>query len=251
MAQVNLGHVRGEDGQGVPTGGTTGQYLIKSSGTDFDTEWSSLGQVTQLADGLMTAQDKTKLDGMANTENAVAIVVNGNTAPKNLASGDYLFIKNHGTLANGGYHAKTAISAGDTISGSNVAADADGMANALKSFIDTVGGNLTTLGGVVDDLSNASIKFKSYSIPTDGKSLTLKGGTRGFIYIPCANAAGQFGLYMFNGGSTASYIREILQSSFVGVTASGNGNFVFTNSSSSSKTVYFIAIGSFGNLPDE
>lgn len=31
---------QGQDGEGVPTGGTEGQHLIKSSGTDFDTEWA-------------------------------------------------------------------------------------------------------------------------------------------------------------------------------------------------------------------
>lgn len=32
----------GEDGQGVPTGGTAGQFLKKSSGTDYDAEWDTL-----------------------------------------------------------------------------------------------------------------------------------------------------------------------------------------------------------------
>lgn len=32
---------QGEDGVGVPAGGTTGQYLIKKSDTDYDTEWSN------------------------------------------------------------------------------------------------------------------------------------------------------------------------------------------------------------------
>lgn len=31
----------GQNGQGVPTGGTTGQVLTKKSGTDYDTEWAS------------------------------------------------------------------------------------------------------------------------------------------------------------------------------------------------------------------
>lgn len=31
--------IQGETGEGVPTGGTTGQILAKASGTDFDTEW--------------------------------------------------------------------------------------------------------------------------------------------------------------------------------------------------------------------
>lgn len=30
---------KGDPGEGVPTGGTTGQVLAKASGTDYDTEW--------------------------------------------------------------------------------------------------------------------------------------------------------------------------------------------------------------------
>lgn len=33
----------GAPGVGVPTGGTTGQTLIKTSGTDYDTEWATAG----------------------------------------------------------------------------------------------------------------------------------------------------------------------------------------------------------------
>ena len=66
-------------------------------------------------------------------EEGLAIVVNGNTAPKNIAAGQYLFIKNHSTLTTGGYHATAAISSGGTISSSNVAADADGIANSINS----------------------------------------------------------------------------------------------------------------------
>ena len=33
----------GADGVGVPAGGTTGQVLVKKSGTDYDTEWSNAG----------------------------------------------------------------------------------------------------------------------------------------------------------------------------------------------------------------
>ena len=33
----------GAPGVGVPTGGTTGQALIKTSGADYDTEWATAG----------------------------------------------------------------------------------------------------------------------------------------------------------------------------------------------------------------
>ena len=45
------------DGEGVPTGGTTGQVLKKSSSTDFDTEW---GSVEALPVGGDTGQVLTK-----------------------------------------------------------------------------------------------------------------------------------------------------------------------------------------------
>lgn len=32
----------GKDGEGVPTGGNTGQVLVKASGTDYDTQWGTL-----------------------------------------------------------------------------------------------------------------------------------------------------------------------------------------------------------------
>lgn len=42
MGILDLGSVKGTNGQGVPTGGTTGQALVKSSGTDYATEWAAL-----------------------------------------------------------------------------------------------------------------------------------------------------------------------------------------------------------------
>ena len=76
------------DGSGIPSGGTTGQVLTKDSGTDYDVSWedpsggtitdvtvdgtsivddgvAELETATQLRDGLMTATDKQKLDGIA------------------------------------------------------------------------------------------------------------------------------------------------------------------------------------------
>lgn len=43
--QVDLGKVVGADGQGVPTGGSTGAILRKRSGADYDAEWAELQPV--------------------------------------------------------------------------------------------------------------------------------------------------------------------------------------------------------------
>lgn len=55
----------GAPGQGVPSGGTTGQVLKKKSNTDYDTEWASAGGVdpataTPLMDGTAAVGSSTK-----------------------------------------------------------------------------------------------------------------------------------------------------------------------------------------------
>ena len=76
-------------------------------------------------------------DEIGDVENALAIVVDGNNAPKAITSGQYLFIKNNSTLATGGYHAIGAISQGATISSTsnNVSPDTEGISNSLKATI--------------------------------------------------------------------------------------------------------------------
>lgn len=68
-------------------------------------------------------------------EEALAIVCNGNTAPANIASGKYLFIKNHSTLPAGGYHSIAAITAGSELNLGNVEPDEDGIANSLSEHL--------------------------------------------------------------------------------------------------------------------
>ena len=143
--------------------GTT--YLMRCKGTttgSFDpTKWEqkdigyAIQKVQENVDGLI---DDTAGDGdtnkawsadkitdelgdrdtaIGNVAAGLAIVVTGDTAPANIDSGEYIFLKGHSSLPTGGYHATAAISSGDTISSSNVAADADGIANALNSKIET------------------------------------------------------------------------------------------------------------------
>ena len=53
----------GEDGEGVPEGGTTGQILKKKSGTDYDTEWVDPAGETASLDGLSDVNIGTLTDG--------------------------------------------------------------------------------------------------------------------------------------------------------------------------------------------
>lgn len=111
-------------------------YVCKE-GIDFIHE-DTTGQIRNATDPI-----KSELNGI---ESATVIVVDGNTAPKNISSGQYLFIKNHATLATGGYHATAAISSGASVTSNNVTADSNGVVNAI----------LSKVNGVINDSATAS-----------------------------------------------------------------------------------------------
>ena len=67
---------------------------------------------------------------------AIAIVANGNTHAA-ISAGQYVYVHNHGTLAEGLYTANSAIAANATLSTSNLTADASGGLNALNSKLST------------------------------------------------------------------------------------------------------------------
>ena len=84
------------------------------------------------------------IDGAVESNSeALAIVINGDTAPKAITSGQYLFIKNHTTLPTGGYHATANIANGAAVTSSNVAQDADGIANALNGNVANLNSKFT------------------------------------------------------------------------------------------------------------
>lgn len=119
----------------------------------------------------MNQFDQAPVNGEA-IEESIAIVCNGNTAPKAIAAGQYLFIKNHSTLATGGYHATAAIASGDTLSSSNVTSDPDGIANAINGNIPAVVNNLTS-DSTTDALSAAQGKALNSNIT----SRIVRGGS--------------------------------------------------------------------------
>ena len=142
-------------------------------------------------------------------EGGLAIVCNGNTAPKNISAGQYLFIKNHSTLPTGGYHATAAISSGGTISSSNVATDADGISNALNS-------NLTALDG--DYIKTFGTSNDSGSTIPAGTVIRLKNNyyQGDGIYVTKVDIPNGYGLtverlQIINNGAV-TYLSETLNS---------------------------------------
>ena len=110
---------------------------------------------------------------------AIAIVANGNTHAA-ISAGQYVYVHNHGTLAEGLYTANSAIAANATLTTSNLTADASGGLNAINSNI----ANLITTDSFTTD--SATIAAGDRGVFT--KSITKTGYTAlGIIQIALAN----------------------------------------------------------------
>ena len=68
-------------------------------------------------------------------QDAIAIVSNNNTHIA-ITAGQYVYVKGHGTLAEGMYKANSNIQANGTLTKTNLTAVSNGVANELKSAID-------------------------------------------------------------------------------------------------------------------
>ena len=85
-----------------------------------------------------------KIDSSVNaTDGAIAIVSNGNTHPA-IPSGNYVYIRGHGSLSEGLYKNSTSgtIGVNATLSTSNVSAISSGGMNEMKSITDTLNGKI-------------------------------------------------------------------------------------------------------------
>ena len=112
------------------------------------------------------------LDAAVNgIQDGLAIVANGNTHVA-ITSGQFVYVRNHGTLTEGLYVASTNIAANATLSTSNLTADAAGGLNALNSKTpkqmtgSQTGcvGNYIDMGGIVFVYGVVSKPTSSYNI---------------------------------------------------------------------------------------
>ena len=132
-------------------------------------------------------------------EKGIAIVVNGDTAPQAISSGDYLFIKNHSTLATGGYHATANIANGAAVTSSNTASDDKGVANTIKGDIDALNSkidNKPTIKRLGELTGNATSKL-SFS------------GTVYFLLILYTTSSNRTGVALCLGRSTSCIVTPI------------------------------------------
>lgn len=175
--QVDLGKVVGTDGQGVPTGGSTGQALVKRSGSDYDAEWQKLNTATP---------------------ESLAIVSNGDTHEA-IASGQYVYVRGHSTLAEGLYTAREAIQVNGELSLSKLTAVSNGGLNALNSIIPV---QLIHMGNETDyPLSAAHTEYTmGITLIYTASSTSYPYGTGTVVTIRSANARG----VQFSFGNTSN-----------------------------------------------
>ena len=157
----------------LPTASTTVTGIVQLNNTLTSTS------ITQ---ALTAAQGKVLNDAISNTQDGLAIIADGNTHSA-IASGQFVYVKNHSSLADGLYKAAAAIATNGTLSTSNLTADASGGLNAIKADLDTLNSNIE---------SHLNIR---YLIATDTSS--LKNGIISCCEILITTVS-EDGLYMVN-----------------------------------------------------
>lgn len=121
-----------------------GENLVDKLRTDVVTKSNDLvnnGTHTGTGKALDARMGKTLTDDIAAVQDGMAIISDGDIHPS-IASGQAVYVKNHSSLANGLYWARSAIGTNVTLSTSNLAADANGGFNKLKGDIDSLNSNL-------------------------------------------------------------------------------------------------------------
>lgn len=126
---------------------------------------------------------------IAGLQDGLAIVANGNTHAA-IASGQFVYVKNHGSLATGLYKARAAIGANVTLSTSNLAADSAGGLNDLKGQVDSLNSKFTnvTIVGSSQSLSNGNFEalIEPNNIPSGYSVIGVLGwnlGSRAHVSI--------------------------------------------------------------------
>lgn len=114
------------------------------------TSTSNLGlqkpDYSDAADIAVLNGNSDKIDSSVNaTDGAIAIVSNGNTHPA-IPSGNYVYIRGHGSLSEGLYKNSTSgtIGVNATLSSSNVSAISSGGMNEMKSITNALNGKITS-----------------------------------------------------------------------------------------------------------
>ena len=125
----------------------------------------------QIFDYHNDSADKTD-SAVAAVQDGLAIVANGNTHAA-VAEGQFVYVRNHSTLAEGLYKASSAIGTNATLSTSNLTADGSGGLNDLQEQVTSLNSKI----GVFTRNSGQSTISVQADTMTTLASVTLQPGT--------------------------------------------------------------------------
>lgn len=147
----------------------------------------------QIFDYHNDSADKTD-SAVAAVQDGLAIVANGNTHAA-IASGQFVYVRNHSTLAEGLYKATAAIATNGTLSTSNLTADGSGGLNNLQAQVTSLNSNIGTKFGKLQ-VANFNMLTKT--------TITITRNSQHQLYFIIGSAS-ENGMYCWvagNGGVT-------------------------------------------------
>jgi len=165
----------------------------------MSTTTTNLGLVkpeyTDTADVQVINQNMDKIDSATGgVMGSLAIVSNGNTHAA-IASGQYVYVRAHSTLAEGLYTARAAIAVNDTLSLSNLTAVSGGGLNKVAADLSTLNTDIATRLKRIGTMGGVAAGTYTYELPTSGfwcalicKINALTEDTQG-LYLITANPA--------------------------------------------------------------
>lgn len=178
-------------------GGTASESLISSMTQYVDAAESAartavaaedtVEEIISTYSGIPSRVTKAE-NSLAAAEDGLAIVANGNTHAA-IASGQFVYVKNHSSLAEGLYVANSAIATNATLTTSNLTADGSGGLNALKAKIGNVGNTdlqsqVTSLNSKIETGNDFDFTLNS-SQTSQFEINKMRAKTFGDIYILC------------------------------------------------------------------
>lgn len=161
------------------------------------------------------------LDAAVNgIQDGLAIVANGNTHVA-ITSGQFVYVRNHGTLTEGLYVASSNIAANATLSTSNLTADSAGGLNALNSNIASKPNILSYTVNSNSSLSITTDLPKAYLLATYASGSAL---IKVFVGIGYGAEATRHKLSQLTGTTSEDDISVSVSNSTYGVTIQNNSN---------------------------